>query len=123
MADYSTQDALEELHEVGIKILAKAERDVQKTKVVELAKMYALVRRESERLEEEARKLRLSGDLDREVYSELAHGYESLGRGILEIAKSRWLTADVYVLSKGLRGSVEKQWSSLAEYAQSEARK
>ena len=123
MSDYSTQDAIEELREVGLRILAKAERDASKMKVVELAKMYALVKRESERIEEEAARLRLAGSLDRGVYSHLARGYESLGNGILEIAKSKWLTADVYILSRSLRSSVEKKWSSLAQYAETEGRK
>ena len=43
MADYSTQDAVAELRELGIRLLRKAQRDTDDKKVVELAKMYALV--------------------------------------------------------------------------------
>jgi hypothetical protein len=120
MTDYSSKDAIDELLTLGVNLLFKAERDVKKKRVTEVATMYVLVRREGRRVEEEATRLKLEGELDSEVYEKLADGYDSLGKVIMEIAKSEWLAADVYVLSRGLKNSVEKRWSSLAEYARSE---
>jgi hypothetical protein len=122
MTDYSTQDAVKELHDIGVKLLAKAERDVSGKKVMELARMYALVMREYELVEAEARRMRLAGDLDPELYKTISEGYDSLGRGIMEIAKSKWLAGDVYVLSKSLRPSIYRRWSSLTEYVRKEVR-
>ena len=122
MPKYRKQDAAEELRELGVKLLAKAQRDASERKVVELAKMYAVVRRESEKLEDSARMLRLLGTLEPSTYKQLAEGYDALGKGILEIAKSQWLTGDVYILGNTMKNSVGKKWSSLAEYIRSEAK-
>jgi hypothetical protein len=120
MTEYNPSHALDELGELGTKVLSYAELLVKKKKVVEVAKMYALVKRESEKVESEARKMRLTGTLDVEVYKNLTSGYDTLGRSILEIAKSQWLVGDVHVLSRCYYKTIDKQWSSLAEYVRSE---
>jgi len=120
MSKYVSENAIDELVEIGSKILYKAELDLQKKKVHDVARLYALVRRESEKIEDEARMLRLEGKLDETVYKQLSKGYDLLGKDILEIAKSYWLIGDVMVLSRSLIKTIDRHWGSVAEYARKE---
>jgi hypothetical protein len=88
MSRYLSDHAIAELADIGSKILQRVDYDLKRKRVFEAARAYALVKRESEKIEEEAKRLKLEGRLDEEVYRQLACGYESLGKGIMEIAKS-----------------------------------
>ena len=116
MTDYPSNRALEELKITGERILAKTEADLKNRRIFEVARVYALVNRESEKLDEEARTLKLVGKLDHDIYRQLVEGYASLSCGIFEQAKAHRVAADVKVLSRNLKHSIDSNYSSLAQY-------
>jgi len=116
MSGYRIKDALRELEQIGQAVLSRAEDNLKKKKVFEVARIYALVERETEKIEDEARSLMLAGKLNYEVYRQLVDGYSSLSNGIMEMAKAYRVAGDVVVLGKNMRHSVDRQWGSLAQY-------
>lgn len=116
MSGHSINDALRELEQVGQAALSRAESNLKKKKVFEVARIYALVERESEKIEDEARKLMLAGKLHYETYQQLVEGYSSLSKGIMEMAKAYRVAGDVAVLGRNMKHSVDRQWGSLAQY-------
>lgn len=116
MPGFSINDALRELEQVGQAVLSKAEDNLKKKKVFEVARIYALVERESEKIEDEARRLTLAGRLNYEAYCQLVEGYRSLSNWIMEMARAYRVAGDVAVLGKNMKHSVDRQWSSVAQY-------
>ena|ERR1051326_370764 len=116
MSKKVSEDAIAKLANLGSKILYKAQLEIGNKRVIEFAKLYAVVRRGSEKLEDEELKPRLTGELNQWVNEQLSCGHDALGKGTLEIAKSMWLIGDVYVMGHSCRKSIDKKCGSLAEY-------
>ncbi len=88
MSGYSFNNALRELELIGEAVLCRAEANLKKKKVFEVARIYAQVERESEKIGDEARRLTLAGRLNYETYRQLVDGYSSLSNGIMDMTKA-----------------------------------
>jgi ABC-type phosphate transport system auxiliary subunit len=118
MKNYSPWDASQEMYELEEVLFKKANKLAEKRDSYELAKMLVVINKETYRLEEEARKLRLTGELDLEVYRELVEDYANMRRRILEVITKKNLNNEVARLYKVMRFSSEVAGLYLTEYLQ-----
>lgn len=118
MKNYSPWDASQEMYELEEVLFKKANKLAEKRDSYELARMLVVINKETYRLEEEARKLRLTGELDLEVYRELVEDYANMRRRILEVITKKNLNNEVARLYKVMRFSSEVAGLYLTEYLQ-----
>jgi ABC-type phosphate transport system auxiliary subunit len=118
MKNYSPWDASQEMYELEEVLFKKANKLAEKGDSYELARMLVVINKETYRLEEEARKLRLTGELDLEVYRELVEDYANMRRRILEVITKKNLNNEVARLYKVMRFSSEVAGLYLTEYLQ-----
>ena len=98
MGRYTVDDALREMNELRGKLLSRVERLVEKRDADGLARILVALNLEVERIESEARRLRLKGELDVEVYRALISGYTKLADSIWQYATKNGLGDDVRLL-------------------------
>jgi hypothetical protein len=96
MARYSREDVSRELKELESKIMAKAESFLRAGKYKDVASLLFSIDNEIYQTEREARKLRLMGRLDYEVYRSLIDGYVELQRQIIELSGGRVGKAEAF---------------------------
>jgi hypothetical protein len=118
MSKYVTENALQELDNVEETILQKVEEHLEKSEALEVAKILTLVSRESYRIDEEARRLRLTGELDLDIYNILSKGYHGIATRIMQISYEYKLAHEVSALHKGMKFSRDMD-TYLAEYVRS----
>jgi len=118
MKNYSPWEASQEMYELEEVLFKKANKLAEKGDSYELARMLVVINKETYRLEEEARKLRLTGELDLEVYRELVEDYANMRRRILEVITKKNLNNEVARLYKVMRFSSEVAGLYLTEYLQ-----
>lgn len=116
MRDYSGFEATEELCGLGSELLEKACRLAQEKDSYELARMLVILDKEVYRFEEVARKLRLTGELDIDVYKELISGYGKIRQRIFGPITEHKLNNEVARLFKIMRFSNEVAGLYLTEY-------
>lgn len=95
MASYSSEDALKELKEIESKFLYKTENFVRDKNPEAIARILLAIDNELFETESEARRLRLSGQLDVNVYRTLIDGYFGLQRQVIELSEKYGLGRDV----------------------------
>jgi hypothetical protein len=95
MAKYSKENALYELKELESKLLSRAEKLLREKNVDKVAGILISIDNEIYETEREARRLRLMGRLDYEVYRTLMDGYVDLQRQIIELSEKHGLEKDV----------------------------
>ena len=118
MSKYSNENALNELNAVQETLAQKVEQYLEKSNALEVAKILTLVTRESFHIDEEARRLRLTGELDLDVYNTLSKGYHDLANAILQLSYEYKLAHEVSTLHKSMKFSKEMD-TYLAEYLRS----
>jgi len=87
----------------------------------EVAKILTLVSRESYKIDEEARRLKLTGELDLNIYSVLSKGYHEIANRIMELSYEYKLAHEVSALHKSMRFAKDAVETYLAEYLRSVA--
>lgn len=95
MARYSSKDALNELRYLESLIMARAENLLKNKDSRGVAEILMFIDNEIDKTEREARRLRLMGKLDYEVYRTLVNGYVELQRQIIELSEKHELEKDV----------------------------
>ena len=103
MAKYSKQDALYELKELESGLLSKTEKLLRDKNIDRIAEILISIDNEIYQTEREARRLRLMGRLDYEVYSTLMDGYVELQKRIIELSEKHGLAKDVKSMYSFLR--------------------
>ena len=78
--------------------------------------MLVVINKEMYRYEEEARRLRLTGELDQDVCTELGSGYNNIRRKILDVIAEHKLNSEVSRLFRIMRFSNEVAGPYLTEY-------
>ena len=117
---YSMWSASEELYELGERLFEKAKALAEKRDSYELAKMLTVIDKEVYRYEEEARKLRLKGELELDVYREIISDFSEIKRRIFSVLTERNLSSEVSKLYKLMRFSNELAGLYLREYLEEE---
>ena len=115
---YSSENAVEELHELERKMVPFIEKYLESNQTMEVAKALVIVNKELYRIEEEARRLRLTGELDPEIYRTLTRGYRGLAYKIMNLAQDYKIAHEVSVLQKALKFSSETAGTYLQEYVE-----
>ena len=92
------------------------ERYLRNNQPIEVARALVIINKELYRIEEEARKLRLRGELDFDIYRVLTARYDTLVRKITNLSYSYKLAHEVSVLFKALKFSNETAGIYLQEY-------
>ena len=95
MAKYSSKEALNELKYLESLIMARAENLLKSKDSRGVAEMLLSIDNEIYQTEKEARRLRLTGRLDYEVYRTLMDGYAELQKQIIELSEKHGLERDV----------------------------
>lgn len=114
MAHYTTEEALNELDDIGLGLVKKVQDYLKAGDVVNATKGLVALRREMYKLDEDARKLRLSGQLESEVYRTLSVGYRQIAKMVFEAASDYERNDEVTKLYPVLRFS--RDVPSLSEY-------
>ncbi len=120
MSKYTTENSKQELEEVETILMPKVEQYLEKSEPLEVAKILTLVSRESYRIDEEARTLKLTGQLDTDIYNVLSKGYHEIASRIMQVSYEYKLAHEVSVLHKSMKFSKEID-TYLAEYLRSVA--
>jgi len=115
---YSVWTAGEELYVLEEELFKKAAQLVEKKDCYELARMLVVIDKEVYKYEEEARRLRLTGELDLDVYRELISSYNGIRQKIFKLINENKLSNDVSRLFKLMRFSNEVAGLYLAGYLQ-----
>jgi len=115
---YSVWTAGEELYVLEEELFKKAAQLVEKKDCYELARMLVVIDKEVYKYEEEARRLRLTGELDLDVYRELISSYNGIRQKIFKLINENKLGNDVSRLFKLMRFSNEVAGLYLAGYLQ-----
>jgi len=113
---YSAWDAREELCDLEGVLLEKANMFAKSKDSYELARMLVVMNKEVYRYEEEARKLRLTGELNWDTYEELISRFYNVKRKIFDVVTQHKLNSDVSRLFKIMRFSNEVAGLYLTEY-------
>ncbi|MCP8315788.1 MAG: hypothetical protein H3Z51_02855 [archaeon] len=116
---YGVDYAAEEIGTLELILIPIVERYLEEKKPIEVAKALAILNKELYRYEEEARRLRLTGELDIEIYKTIISGYRGLSSKILQLSYKCKLAHEVSTLQKALRFSSEIAGIYLAEYLES----
>ncbi len=95
MAQYTVDEAEEELREMQSKLMPRVERYFSGKDAYSIARLLYALENEVASIEAEARKLRLKGELDLKVYKTLTHGYLQILANILEQSSKKGLEGDV----------------------------
>ena len=102
---YSRTDVLDEVGEVEARMLSHVTTCLRGKNSIEVARALVIVSKEIYRLEEEGRRLRLTGELDPEIYKLLVLGFQRILSRIMNVAFSYNLLNEVSSLRKALRFS------------------
>lgn len=121
MSKYVTENALHELDKTETVLLQKAEEYLEQSNALEVAKILTLVSRESYKVDEEARRLKLAGELDLDIYNVLSRGYHEIANRIIELSYEYKLAHEVSALHKSMRFAKDAVETYLAEYLRSVA--
>jgi len=113
---YSMWTATEELYGLGERLYEKAKALVERNDCYELARMLAVIDKEVYRYEEEARRLRLTGELELDVYREIISDFSEIKRKIFNVLTERKLGSEVSRIYKLMRFSNELAGLYLREY-------
>jgi len=95
MSRYSRKEALSELNYLESLIIARVENFLKSKDSRAVAEILISIDNEIYQTEKEARRLRLMGRLDYEVYRTLMDGYAKLQKQIIELSKEYGLERDV----------------------------
>ncbi|MBI2183958.1 MAG: hypothetical protein HYU39_03255 [Thaumarchaeota archaeon] len=114
MQRYSLDNAIEELNVLESVVAGKVRNYLEKTDIINAARGLIAVNKELYRVEEDARRLRLTGQLDLEIYNALTKGYKLIADRIMKTAYEYKYAHEVSVLFKALRFTNEV--SSLSDY-------
>ena len=95
MGVYTVKDALEELEELRLNLLDKAEEYLRKGNNDAVAAIIVSIEMEVRELVREGRRLRLRGELDREVYKTLIDGYYDVLSDVWELTEKYGAKDDV----------------------------
>ncbi|MGB9622446.1 MAG: hypothetical protein ACPL07_01250 [Candidatus Bathyarchaeia archaeon] len=115
---YSMWTVDEEFYGLEKQLLDKASRLVQERDAYELAKMLVLIDKEVYRYEEEARRLRLKGELNLDVYRELVSSFSMARQKLFKLVNENKLSNDVSKIYRLMRFSNEVAGLYLTEYLQ-----
>lgn len=85
---YTPEHALEEVRYRASRVLSKSERFLRGNNPRPVAQMLVGIYTEIGRIEKEARRLKLLGSLDYDVYSTLINGYVCLMEATLKLAEN-----------------------------------
>lgn len=114
MQRYSLDNAIEELNVLESVLVGKVREYLEKNDIINAARGLIAINKELYRVEEDARRLRLTGQLDQQIYNAFTRGYRQIADRIMETAKEYRYAHEVSVLFKALRFTNEV--STLAEY-------
>src|SRR6058998_3686289 len=84
-------------------LLRRIEKYIQSDDIVNAAKGLIATNQEIYKIDEDARKLRLAGQLDVQVYEALTKDYKQISDKIMKIAYERKLAHEISALHKALR--------------------
>jgi len=114
MQRYSVENVVEELNILERLLVSTIERYLEARDIINAAKGLIAVNKELYKIEEDARRLRLTGQLDLQIYDAFAKGYKRIADRIMKVAYERNYAHEVSVLHKALRFT--KDAPTLAEY-------
>jgi hypothetical protein len=103
MQKYNVESANIELNSLESVLASKVEYYLKKNDTINAAKGLIAVNKELYKIEEDGRKLRLTGQLDVQVYEALTKGYKQIADRIMNIAYKHNYAHEVSVLHKALR--------------------
>jgi hypothetical protein len=103
MSKYTAENAFSELDNAETILLQKVEKHLEHSEPYEVAKILTLVNRELYRIDEDARTLRLTGELDHDIYTAMSKTYHDIARRIMQLAYDYKLGHEVSVFHKSLR--------------------
>ena len=103
MTKYSTKESLNELSELESRVLSRTEDLLRNKNCRGVAEILISIDNEIYQTEREARKLRLMGRLDYEVYRSLIDGYVEIQKHIIELSEKYGLDGEVKSMYQFLR--------------------
>lgn len=95
MAQYTVKDALQELEEIRLNLESRVDELITKRDAEGIAYLLFSLRKEIDEIEREARRLRLKGELDLNIYRTLISGYQELTNHIMKESDRRGLREEV----------------------------
>lgn len=114
MQKYNVETANTELNSLESVVARRVEDYLESNDVINAARGLIAVNKEIYKLEEDARRLRLTGELDIEVYQSLRNGYARITERIMTIARGFHYSQEVSSLHRSLRFTNEAP--SLTDY-------
>lgn len=114
MQKYNVEAANGELNTLESVLARRVEEYLEGNDVINAARGLVAVNKEIYKLEEDARELRLTGELDVEIYRALRNGYSRIAERIMTIARGFHYTREISSLNRSLRFTNEA--SSLTDY-------
>ncbi len=113
---YGPDEAIKEYDSISTELMQRAEYYLERSNSFEVAKLYALVRKESYKIDEDARKLKLARKLDTKMYDVISNSCQDIGERIMELAREYSLGNRVYEVYEAIRFGSEISSTYLAEY-------
>jgi hypothetical protein len=114
MQQYYADDAKEELKELEDSVIEKIRKYLEKDDIINAARGLVAVNKELYKVEEDGRKLRLTGQLEQGIYDALRKGFTRIADNIVKTAFEHQYAHEISVLSRALRFTNEV--STLPEY-------
>ncbi|NIP61271.1 MAG: hypothetical protein GWN01_10205 [Nitrosopumilaceae archaeon] len=107
---------------MSTEIMQRAEYYLERSNSFEVAKIYALVRKELYKIDEDARKLKLTRELDPEMYDVMSSSCRDMGERVMDLAREYSLRNKVFEVYNAIRFSNEVNSTYLVEYLRSDKR-
>jgi len=116
MSKYDAKTAILELDLIESKLMEKAEKYLESNNSFEVTKIYSLVRKELYNIDKDARRLKLTGELDSEMYGVMSEGYRDIGIRLIRISHEYSLGNKVLKIHDTIRFSEKINSTYLTEY-------
>ena len=114
MQKYNVESANIELNSLESVLARRVAGYLESDDVLNAARGLIAVNKELYKLDEDARRLRLTGELDVEIYHTMKNGYAQIADRIMKIANGFNYSREVSILHRSLRFSNEAP--SLSDY-------
>jgi len=103
MQRYSVENAIDEVKVLESVLTGRVEKYLESKDIINAAKGLIAINKEIYKVEEDARRLRLTGELDVHTHTALTNGYRQIAERIMKVAYEHHFAHEVSVLYKALR--------------------
>lgn len=114
MQRYTTENAMDELNFLGSILVQKVGNYLEDNDIINAARGLCAISKELYKIEEDSRRLRLTGELDVQIYTTLTKGYRQITDRIMSLAYEHHYAKEISSLHKSLRFTNEAP--SLSDY-------